>query len=70
MKKLSFIFITLSAILLPLKGETLQQLEKRLQMSSPGLPEFRVYNDVFGVTRSVRTLPGKKKQRCFQVVIA
>ena len=67
MKKLSFIFITLSAMLLPLKGETLQQLEKRLQMSSPGLPEFRVYNDVFGVTRSVRTLPGKKNSGVFKL---
>lgn len=68
-RKIITFALLLWGVLFSLQGETLQQLEKRLKMSSPGLPEFRVYNDMFGVTRSVRTLPGKKNSGVFKLSV-
>lgn len=67
MKRILFIIVLLSGVLCTLKGESLQQFEKRLKKSSPGLPEFRIYNDMFGVIRSVRTLPGKTNSGVFKL---
>lgn len=43
------------------------EIEKELQKSSPGLPEFRVFQDNFGIVRSVRTLPEKKNSGRFSL---
>ena len=49
-------------------AENPRELEKRLQKSSPGLPEFRAYTDMFGIVRSVRTLPaGQKAEGSFKL---
>lgn len=46
---------------------SVQQLENRLKKSSPGSPEFRVYADMFGIIRSVRTLPAGKPGGVFKL---
>ena len=46
---------------------SVQQLESRLKKSFPGSPEFRVYADMFGVIRSVRTLPAGKTGGAFKL---
>ncbi|MBQ7695359.1 MAG: hypothetical protein IJT50_09580 [Lentisphaeria bacterium] len=45
------------------------QIEKELQQSAPGLPEFRVFQDNFGIVRSVRTLPEKKHSGRFSLAV-
>lgn len=69
MKKIALIVFLLFSLIPGLRGETAQQIEKRLRMSSQGLPEFRVYIDFFGVTRSVRTLPGKTPGGVFKLSV-
>lgn len=61
MKKRSILFFVLLSALSFLSAETPRQLELRLRKSAPGLPEFRAYADIFGIVRSVRTLPAGKK---------
>ncbi|MBO5792214.1 MAG: hypothetical protein J6S54_07025 [Lentisphaeria bacterium] len=67
MKKLAATVLLLFCLLPGLLGETAQEIEKRLKMSSPGLPEFRVYIDFFGVVRSVRSVAGKTPGGVFKV---
>lgn len=67
MKKLFYILLGVAVPVLSLCGESVQQLEERLKKSSPGLPEFRAYTDMFGIVRSVRTLPNSKKGGVFKV---
>ena len=67
MKKLAATVLLLFCLIPGLPGETAQQIEKRLKMSSPGLPEFRVYIDFFGVVRSVRSVAGKTPGGVFKV---
>ena len=45
------------------------EIEKELQKSALGLPEFRVFQDNFGVVRSVRTLPEKKNSGRFSLAL-
>ena len=52
-----------------LAGSPAQQLEEMLQKSSPGLPEFRVFTDMFGIVRTVRTLPSEKRSGVFKLSI-
>ena len=55
--------------LFTLAGSPVRQLEENLQKSSPGLPEFRVFTDMFGVVRSVRTLPSEKRGGVFKLTL-
>lgn len=48
-------------------GSPGRQLEEKLRKSSPGLPEFRVFADMFGIVRTVRTLPAEKKGGVFKL---
>ena len=50
-----------------LAGTPARQLEESLQKSSPGLPEFRVFTDMFGTVRTVRTLPSEKRGGVFKL---
>ena len=67
MKRVLLIILLFCGVLTALKGGSAQQIEKRLKMSSAGLPEFRVEADLFGVIRSVRTLPGPKVSGAFKL---
>ena len=67
MKTVPLIFLLLLTALLPLSAADPLQIEKDLQKSAPGLPEFRVFQDNFGVVRSVRTLPEKKSSGRFSL---
>ena len=67
MRKISLLLLLFFAASI-LSAETPRQLELRLQKSAPGLPEFRAYTDLFGIVRSVRTLPaGNKASGAFKV---
>ena len=61
------ILLLLLTLIPCLSAEDPMQIEKELQKSAPGLPEFRVFQDSFGVVRSVRTLPEKKNSGAFSL---
>lgn len=66
MKKLS-LWVGFLLLFSCLWGNTAQQLEEKLRKSAPGLPEFRVFTDMFGIARTVRTLPSGKNTGIFKL---
>ncbi len=69
MKKSSVFILLLFVFTVSLSGGAVRQLEENLRKSSPGLPEFRVFSDMFGVIRTVRTLPGEKRNGVFKLKV-
>lgn len=67
MKKSSVLILLLCALTVSLSGGVIRQFEENLRKSSPGLPEFRVFSDMFGIIRTVRTLPGEKNGGVFKL---